>query len=117
MTNGRVVMVLAAAVFTAATASAQVSTETVAGVTNFRQVKSTVACAGATTPEAMRGIKDMGFIAEQLGMFSYSGLTKDQMVALRTQHGIYGTDAGRMCVAALNSSNVDQVAGAIASVR
>ena len=40
---------------------AQVTTETLAGVTNLRQVKSTVACAGATTPEAMRGIKDMGF--------------------------------------------------------
>ena len=43
--------------------SAQVTTENVAGVTNFRQVKSTVACAGATTPEAMRGIKDMGFVS------------------------------------------------------
>jgi uncharacterized protein (TIGR01244 family) len=39
----------------------QVSTETVPGITNFRQVRSTVACAGATTPEAFRGIKDMGF--------------------------------------------------------
>lgn len=64
-----------------------------------------------------QGIEDMGFINEQLGMFSYSGLTKDQMVALRTEHGVYGTDKGRMCVAALNSSNVDHVASAIAAVR
>ncbi len=63
------------------------------------------------------GIDDMDFIADQLGMFSYSGLTKDQMVALRSEHGIYGTDAGRMCVAALNSRNVGQVARAIAAVR
>ncbi|MDO5736559.1 MAG: amino acid aminotransferase [Propionibacteriaceae bacterium] len=63
------------------------------------------------------GIDDMDFIAEQLGMFSYSGLTRDQMVALRTDHAIYGTDAGRMCVAALNSGNVAQVARAIAAVR
>lgn len=63
------------------------------------------------------GITDMDFIAEQLGMFSYSGLTKEQMVALRTEHGIYGTDAGRMCVAALNSRNIGHVARAIAAVR
>ena len=63
------------------------------------------------------GVDDMDFIADQLGMFSYSGLTKDQMVALRTEHGIYGTDAGRMCVAALNAGNVGQVARAIAAVR
>ncbi len=63
------------------------------------------------------GITDMDFIAGQLGMFSYSGLTKDQMVALRTEHGVYGTDAGRMCVAALNSRNIGHVARAIAAVR
>ena len=63
------------------------------------------------------GVEDMDFIADQLGMFSYSGLTRDQMVALRTEHGIYGTDAGRMCVAALNSDNVGRVARAIAVVR
>src|SRR5690606_24881850 len=63
------------------------------------------------------GVDDMGFIREQLGMFSYSGLTKDQMVALRNEHAVYGTDKGRMCVAALNSNNVDHVARAIAAVR
>ena len=63
------------------------------------------------------GITDMDFIAQQLGMFSYSGLTKDQMVELRSVHGIYGTDAGRMCVAALNSGNIAHVARAIAAVR
>lgn len=64
-----------------------------------------------------QGIEDMGFISEQLGMFSYSGLTKDQMVALRNEHAVYGTDKGRMCVAALNNRNVDRVAKAIAAVR
>jgi uncharacterized protein (TIGR01244 family) len=47
----------------AANAAAQVTTENVAGVTNFKQVKSTVACAGATTPEAMQAVKEMGFAA------------------------------------------------------
>lgn len=60
--------------------------------------------------------QDMSFVARQTGMFSYSGLSKEQMVALREQHGVYGTDSGRMCVAAINSSNIDKVCQAIASV-
>ena len=63
------------------------------------------------------GIADMGFIATQVGMFSYSGLTKEQMIALREQHGVYGTDKGRICVAALNEGNVEHVCAAIAAVR
>ena len=63
------------------------------------------------------GITDMGFIATQVGMFSYSGLTKEQMVALRERHGVYGTDKGRICVAALNEANIDHVCAAIADVR
>ena len=63
------------------------------------------------------GVKqDMSFITTQIGMFSYSGLSKDQMVRLRTEFGVYGTDAGRMCVAALNSKNIDHVCAAIAKV-
>lgn len=63
------------------------------------------------------GVKqDMGFITDQIGMFSYSGLSKDQMVRLRSEFGVYGTDTGRMCVAALNSKNIDYVCAAIAKV-
>ena len=63
------------------------------------------------------GVKeDMSFITKQIGMFSYSGLNKDQMVRLRSEFGIYGTDTGRMCVAALNSQNIDYVCDAIAKV-
>ncbi len=60
--------------------------------------------------------QDMSFITTQIGMFSYSGLSKDQMVRLRTEFGVYGTDAGRMCVAALNSKNIDHVCASIAKV-
>jgi aromatic-amino-acid transaminase len=60
--------------------------------------------------------QDMGFITQQIGMFSYSGLTKDQMVRLRTEFGVYGTDTGRMCVAALNSRNIDHVCASVARV-
>ena len=63
------------------------------------------------------GVKqDMSFIEQQVGMFSYSGLTKDQMVRLRNEFSVYGTDTGRMCVAALNSKNIDYVCACIAKV-
>jgi aromatic-amino-acid transaminase len=59
---------------------------------------------------------DMSFITKQIGMFSYSGLTKDQMVRLRNEFGVYGTDTGRMCVAAMNSQNIDHICKAVAAV-
>ncbi len=60
--------------------------------------------------------RDMSFITKQIGMFSYSGLSKDQMVRLRNEFGVYGTDTGRMCVAALNSKNIGYVCESIAKV-
>jgi aromatic-amino-acid transaminase len=63
------------------------------------------------------GVKqDMGFIAKQQGMFSYSGLNAPQMQRLRSEFGIYGVDSGRICVAALNAKNIDAVVAAIARV-
>jgi aromatic-amino-acid transaminase len=58
----------------------------------------------------------MGFITQQKGMFSYSGLNATQMNRLRSEFGIYGVDSGRICVAALNSRNIDAVVSAIAKV-
>lgn len=60
--------------------------------------------------------QDMGFITQQRGMFSYSGLSQAQMQRLRSEFGVYGVDSGRICVAALNSKNIDYVAAAIAKV-
>ncbi len=63
------------------------------------------------------GVKrDMSFITQQIGMFSYSGLTKEQMVRLRNESGVYGIDSGRLCVAALNNGNIDYVCASIAKV-
>jgi aromatic-amino-acid transaminase len=59
--------------------------------------------------------KDFAFVREQVGMFSYSGLTKDQVGMLRAE-SIYAVDTGRICVAALNSKNIDRVVDAIAKV-
>lgn len=55
------------------------------------------------------------FVREQVGMFSYSGLTKEQVEKLRAE-SIYAVDTGRICVAALNSKNIDRVIDAIAKV-
>jgi aromatic-amino-acid transaminase len=59
---------------------------------------------------------DFSFVLKQRGMFSYSGLTKEQVRRLRAEYSIYAIDTGRICVAALNSANVDYVADAIAQV-
>ncbi|WP_198120326.1 amino acid aminotransferase [Massilia rhizosphaerae] len=59
--------------------------------------------------------KDFDFVRKQVGMFSYSGLTKDQVEKLRAE-SIYAVDTGRICVAALNSKNIDRVVDAIAKV-
>ena len=59
---------------------------------------------------------DFSFVLKQRGLFSYSGLTKDQVRRLRADYSIYAIDSGRLCVAALNSKNVGYVADAIASV-
>jgi aromatic-amino-acid transaminase len=59
--------------------------------------------------------KDFAFVREQVGMFSYSGLTREQVGKLRDE-SIYAVDTGRICVAALNSKNIDRVVDAIAKV-
>src|SRR5260363_133759 len=53
------------------------------------------------------------FIRRQRGMFSYSGLTAPQVERLRNEFGIYALSTGRICLAALNTENIDTVARAI----
>jgi aromatic-amino-acid transaminase len=63
------------------------------------------------------GVKqNFDFVLAQRGMFSYSGLTAEQVDRLREDHGVYAVSSGRICVAALNSRNIDTVAAAIAKV-
>jgi aromatic-amino-acid transaminase len=59
---------------------------------------------------------DLSYITSQMGMFSYSGLAKEQMQRLRGEFGVYGVDSGRICVAALNTHNIGGVASALARV-
>jgi len=56
------------------------------------------------------------FVRAQRGMFSYSGLTGAQVERLRVDHGVYAVGSGRICVAALNTGNIDYVAQSIAKV-
>lgn len=66
--------------------------------------------------EAAGSKQDFSFITRQKGMFSYTGMNKDQMQRLRSEFGIYGVDSGRICVAALNNKNLDAVVSAMAKV-
>jgi aromatic-amino-acid transaminase len=64
-----------------------------------------------------RGVtRDFSFVVRQRGMFSYSGLSKEQVDRLREEHAIYAIGTGRICLAALNKGNIDRVADAIAAV-
>jgi aromatic-amino-acid transaminase len=60
--------------------------------------------------------RDFGYLLTQRGMFSYTSFTPAQVDALREQHGVYLVRSGRMCVAGLNSANVQHAAHAIAQV-
>lgn len=64
-----------------------------------------------------RGVAgDFSFILQQRGMFSYSGLNADQVARLQSEFGVYAVSSGRICVAALNSRNIEQTCEAIAAV-
>ena len=52
----------------------------------------------------------------QRGMFSYTGLTPLQVDRLREEFGVYLVRSGRMCVAGLNTANVERAAAAMAAV-
>ena len=60
--------------------------------------------------------KDFSFVVQQRGMFSYTGLTAAQVERMKDEFGIYAVSTGRICLAALNTKNVDYVAKAIAAV-
>ncbi|MBT8764709.1 amino acid aminotransferase [Metapseudomonas boanensis] len=60
--------------------------------------------------------RDFSFVARQRGMFSYSGLTAEQVERLKNEFGIYAVSTGRICVAALNNNNLESVTRAIAQV-
>ncbi|HBX12886.1 MAG TPA: aromatic amino acid aminotransferase, partial [Leclercia adecarboxylata] len=65
--------------------------------------------------EAVPG-HNFDYLLQQRGMFSYTGFSVQQVDRLRDEFGVYLIASGRMCVAGLNSSNVQRVAQAFAAV-
>lgn len=59
---------------------------------------------------------DAAYLISQQGMFSYAGLSTEQIMALRAQHAVYVLDSGRICLTGLNTHNVDYFSDALASV-
>ncbi|MDE0632466.1 MAG: aspartate/tyrosine/aromatic aminotransferase [Caldilineaceae bacterium] len=60
--------------------------------------------------------RDFSFIARQRGMFSYSGLTPEQVQALRERHSVYIVGSGRINVAGMTEANMDYLCEALADV-
>ena len=60
--------------------------------------------------------RDFSYLIKQQGMFSYTGLTAEQVDILKDKYGIYLVRSGRMCAAGLNLNNIDYVAESIAEV-
>ena len=72
-------------------------------------------CQFADTMAAL-GHPEFQFVANQKGMFSYTGLSKEHVQQLRDKHHIYMVGSGRVNVAGLNTNNIDYVVNAIADV-
>lgn len=68
------------------------------------------------TMASKTGKMDFSFVADQRGMFSFSGLSKDQVHALRDQHAIYIVDSGRISIAGITSGNMETLCNGIAAV-
>lgn len=66
--------------------------------------------------QARRPTANLSFVLRQRGMFSYSGLTREQVSQLREKYAVYAIDSGRICIPALNSANLAYVGDAIADV-
>ena len=60
--------------------------------------------------------RDFSFINDQRGMFSYSGLTKNQVDNLKHNHSIYIVGSGRINIAGISNTNIDVLCDAIAAV-
>ncbi|MCR5536947.1 MAG: aspartate/tyrosine/aromatic aminotransferase [Succinivibrio sp.] len=62
------------------------------------------------------GAGDYKFFVEQNGMFSFSGLNKEQVEKLKADFGVYIVGSGRICVAGLNERNIDRLVEAFVAV-
>ncbi len=70
----------------------------------------------ASKLQAACGGRDFSFIERQRGMFSFLGLTVEQVEALRHQHSVYMVGSSRVSISGLNQCNLDYVANAVGAV-
>jgi aspartate aminotransferase len=59
---------------------------------------------------------DFSFIEKERGMFSFIGITKEQVIRLREEFHVYMVESSRVNIAGINHGNVDRVADSIAAV-
>ncbi|QGG79447.1 aminotransferase class I/II-fold pyridoxal phosphate-dependent enzyme [Litorivicinus lipolyticus] len=72
---------------------------------------------GLTQGLAARGVdRDFSFIQSQNGMFSFAGISPEQVDRLRSEFGVYAVRSGRINVAAITPTNLDPLCDAIAAV-
>lgn len=60
--------------------------------------------------------RDFSYFVKQRGMFSFTGLNPQQVERLKSEFGVYMVENGRMCMAGLNSSNIEYVANSMVAV-
>ena len=83
------------------------------------QMRQRIAGLRSHLVESLNGLqqaRDFGFIAQERGMFSFLGLTVEQVHKLKNDYSIYMTDTSRISVAGLSTEKMDYVAKAIAAV-
>lgn len=66
--------------------------------------------------KAIGAKRDFSFVTQQAGMFSFTGLTPEQVDRLPSEFGIYAVRNGRICICGLNEKNVSYVARSFATV-
>ena len=83
------------------------------------QMRERIASLRSNLVESLNGLqqaRDFSFIAQERGMFSFLGLTVEQVRKLKNDYSIYMTDTSRISVAGLTNEKMDYVAKAIVSV-
>ena len=66
--------------------------------------------------EERNASRDFSFIAQERGMFSFLGLSREQVIRLREEFHVYMVESSRINIAGLNKSNIDYVADSIVAV-
>ena len=103
---------LVAAILTDAELRAEWEEELAAMRDRIKQMRSLL----VTTLKSKGVNQDFSFIERQNGMFSFSGLSKEQVLKMREDSGVYAVDSGRFNVAAMTTGNMDALCDAIAAV-